>query len=67
MSTIMATARATELGNSRFRLGALLRPNTTADHDPAEEDDYGNDSRGHEQKDQLFSIQLNLMKAVVCH
>ena len=36
-----------------------------ADEHAAQEDDHGHDRGGHEQKHQLFTVQLDFMEAVV--
>ena len=48
-------------------VGRPLHTHTAANHHAAQKNHDGDDGRGHEQKDQLFSIQLYLVKAFVCH
>ena len=44
-----------------------LHTHTAANHHAAQKNHDGDDGRGHEQKDQLLSIQLYLVKAFICH
>ena len=58
------------IGQQRFRArdvcgDAALGADAAPDKHPAQENHDGDDRRGHEQKDQLLSVQLNLVKAVV--
>ena len=48
--------------NVRFR-----ESNSAPDHDPRQENDDGNDRRGHEHENELFSVQLNLVNFVIRH
>lgn len=43
------------------------KANTATDHDPRQKNDDGNDRRGHEHENKLFSVQLNLVNFVIRH
>jgi hypothetical protein len=47
----------------------MLGPNPAANHDAAQENDDRDHRRGHEEEDELFAVQLDLVEAVVrrCH
>ena len=43
------------------------KANAAADHYPGQENDDGDDRRGHEHENKLFSVQLNLVNFVIRH
>jgi hypothetical protein len=46
-------------------LGHSRCADTAADHHAAQEDHNGNDRHRHEHEDELFSVQLNFVNALV--
>ena len=47
------------------QLGRARCSHPPTDHDAAQEDHNGNDSHRHEHEDELFSVQLYLVNALV--